>query len=520
MRNIFLKGITLRPGGSCDGFFAALCLSFALQPLFFCLLSAARIHPDAGSASAAFLKIGQGARATALAGAYTAISDDAYALYWNPAGLSDAAGRNLAFTHNDYFAGLSQEFAAYTAPASSFGLFRPGAFKGAGAGISLNYLYTGKVLERRSGSYEAGNDASPVEGKFGAADLAITAGAGFPCGTGLRCGASLKAISQVIDDRSGASAALDLGAIYSFNWLGRRLTAGAAVRNIGPGIKFSSRRYGLPFTAAAGLSGRPWREGPLLSLDVSKPSDNYASIALGAEYPLGGRLLLRGGYRYRHYGNESGGASGLALGLGFLSGRFSFDYALAPFGDLGNTHRLSAAMRFLEPAVSKKRAAVIALPSVDAVKGGELLALRFEQKPQAITRKGMSLLVRGTAASAADDVPGLMSVSFMVLTRGQAVADAEVSAGQLPEKLLAKFPFLAGPDAVWQLLSVPRGIDGELRLEFKSAARSAGEPGFYYLSAGDWKEAVVEAGACGEKVCAYSVSVPLSTHYAFGHKSR
>ncbi len=40
-----------------------------------------------GTSAAQFLKIGAGARAEALGQAYVAISNDASALFWNPAGL-------------------------------------------------------------------------------------------------------------------------------------------------------------------------------------------------------------------------------------------------------------------------------------------------------------------------------------------------------------------------------------------------------------------------------------------------
>lgn len=42
----------------------------------------------AGTTAAEFLKIGVGPRATGMGSAYVAVSDDATAMYWNPAGIA------------------------------------------------------------------------------------------------------------------------------------------------------------------------------------------------------------------------------------------------------------------------------------------------------------------------------------------------------------------------------------------------------------------------------------------------
>ena len=44
--------------------------------------------------------LGAGARALALGGAYTAISDDPSGLYYNPAGLASINGRQLLLLHS------------------------------------------------------------------------------------------------------------------------------------------------------------------------------------------------------------------------------------------------------------------------------------------------------------------------------------------------------------------------------------------------------------------------------------
>ena len=48
-----------------------------------------------GISSLQFLKIGVGARATALGESFVAISNDASALFWNPAGLANTEGNQV-----------------------------------------------------------------------------------------------------------------------------------------------------------------------------------------------------------------------------------------------------------------------------------------------------------------------------------------------------------------------------------------------------------------------------------------
>ena len=54
----------------------------------------------AGISTAQFLKIGVGARASALGDAFVAIANDASALYWNPAGLVQFKNDEIIFSHN------------------------------------------------------------------------------------------------------------------------------------------------------------------------------------------------------------------------------------------------------------------------------------------------------------------------------------------------------------------------------------------------------------------------------------
>ena len=68
-------------------------------------------------AGAIFLLIAPGARAGGMGEAQTAVANDAYASYWNPAGLGFLDGRELALMHVNWLPGLADdlyyEFLAY-----------------------------------------------------------------------------------------------------------------------------------------------------------------------------------------------------------------------------------------------------------------------------------------------------------------------------------------------------------------------------------------------------------------------
>jgi hypothetical protein len=63
-----------------------------------------------------FLKIGVGAKAMGMAESQVAATDDLYASYWNPAGLSRLQTPQLALMHNEWFAEINHEFVGFALP--------------------------------------------------------------------------------------------------------------------------------------------------------------------------------------------------------------------------------------------------------------------------------------------------------------------------------------------------------------------------------------------------------------------
>src|SRR5437867_5242487 len=66
----------------------------------------------AGISAFQFLKIGAGARGAALGETFIAIANDASAMYWNPAGLTQFEGNQAIAAHTWYVVDLKHEFFA------------------------------------------------------------------------------------------------------------------------------------------------------------------------------------------------------------------------------------------------------------------------------------------------------------------------------------------------------------------------------------------------------------------------
>jgi hypothetical protein len=253
-------------------------------------------HAEAGSAGLAFLKVGVGAQAVGMSEAYTAAADDAFALYWNPAGIAGVDGVDLGLMHAEWFQDVRLEYLGVV-----MGRHRD-AF-----GLSFAFNTTGEI-ERRDGP-----SAEPL-GTFDAHDLAWGFSYARRIGERWRVGGSLKALYEKIHLDDGWGWAVDAGVLYRTPIGG--LTAGGSLRNLGPKMSLRDESFELPSVITLGLSYRPDRlqfesGGLSLGVDLSKPVDNRLRVHLGSEWHVQDRIALRTGYGIGY--DERGLAAGLGL---------------------------------------------------------------------------------------------------------------------------------------------------------------------------------------------------------------
>jgi hypothetical protein len=294
---------------------------------------------QAGTAGAQFLKLGAGARAGAMADSFAAIADDANAAYYNPAGLTQLKGVQLAGAHTSLFQGISYEAVDFAVP---FG--REAGYSRHAVAAGIYYLSVGDIERRTADSTE------PI-GTFGASDGAYGLSYAHAFDRRLSVGLTGKYIAQNIDSYSARSFALDAGALYQLNPDGNRpVSVAAVIKNAGSKTGGYAAGNSDPMPLGMTLAGG-WKVFPkklALDLEATKYRDTDLFVSLGGEYTHPFSENVSGALRfgYSSLRKDLDGLNGMAMGGGIDFYKATFDFAWQPFGELGNTFRYSLLVRF------------------------------------------------------------------------------------------------------------------------------------------------------------------------------
>lgn len=302
-----------------------------------------------GTSIANTLKIGLGARAAAMGEAFTAVADDASALYWNPAGLSNTTTNEAYFTHTQWFAGINQSTGnatlriddehvvgisiartglpevKVTTETQPFGTGQTFQFDNLVAGVSYAHRFTDQ--------FSAGVTVRYIRETLGdVAVNAFTVDAGTFYWTGLGTTRFAVAVSNFSNQKEpeGTVVLYDRTAVSGF------------------------RGFDAPTVFRIGFAMDPILDSTnrlTVALQLNHPSDNAENYALGGEYALTfsdafpAQILARAGYKLNVEEENISAGAGVRIPV-FDDYRVAVDYAWTNFRTLGAVHRFSAGIQF------------------------------------------------------------------------------------------------------------------------------------------------------------------------------
>jgi hypothetical protein len=301
------------------------CARFLITVIVISMLSQVSMAA-VGESSFEFMLIGTGARGASMAEAFTAVSGDVGAPFFNPASAGKMTGTEFSLSHISYIQDVRiEQFSAMT---------RTSEFR---YGISLN-IGSVSDLERR--------DNYPSEEPLGLFDQHNVTFSFFwavPLSKRLCIGNAAKFAYEKLDLDEASAIALDLGLFYTIT---PQVAVGGTVRNLGTKPKFIDVSFDLPREYRLGLSYRTPEgsryEGVILSADYLQPEwgNKSSKLNIGGEYDYDGLLFFRLGY---HFGYDS---RSITVGGGLSYKSYMFDYAYVPIkNNLGNSHRFTLRIR-------------------------------------------------------------------------------------------------------------------------------------------------------------------------------
>ena len=298
-----------------------------------------------GTSALTFLKIGLGARAVGMAGAFVPVANDASSLFWNPAGLVQIGHHEAVLTHIQWPVDIRYEYAGYVHQVT------PTFALGFGTGIlyTPDMEVTDEFHPNGTGEYFSYSDFVAVL----AASIKMTDHFSF--------GVTAKFAQENMADLQMRGVMLDFGTYY---WTGfRSLRFAASMRNFGPTMKpagtFLKRtRSGdlieqgytefpppTSFSLGAAMEVIEGQEHQLtMSLQMNHPIDNAENAVLGLEYAFHHNFRLRGGHRFDYGENRWTFGAGAVLPVGRAA--LKLDYAYADFGRLDVSQQFTLIFQF------------------------------------------------------------------------------------------------------------------------------------------------------------------------------
>lgn len=324
---------------------------FVIPRIIYILLLATFLHAqnaNLGTAGAQFLKIPIGARSAALGGAVTGMSQDATALFWNPAGIIHNHTHALHVSHIPWITFFEVNALAYT-----LNLKEQGAIGMYARALAMEKLeITTEYEPDGTGEF------------FDSQDLEMGVSYARKLIDHFSFGVTVKFIRQRIWNEIASGIAFDFGTHYNIGF--QNATIAMSLRNFGPDLKMdgpdllvfydssddfpnrlipsnkNTEAYPLPLIFQFGM-GIDLIKAQFfqsrLAVDVIHYNDNDEQVLMGLESTIAQRFIVRGGYRFNQ--NEAQPSLGVGLHQRIEKMVIKLDYAFVMHEYLGDTRFLS-----------------------------------------------------------------------------------------------------------------------------------------------------------------------------------
>lgn len=313
-----------------------------------------------GTAAAQFLKIGVGARAMGMGGSFTAVANDINTIYWNPAGIANMDRPIIGFTHTEWFADISHDYAGIVLP------------------ISFSDFIAVQAIMLNTGEQEVTTVSNP-DGTgifYDVRDLSIGLSYARQLTDRFSVGVSVKYVVQNLYNVQASSFTFDIGSYLRTGF--HNLIIGMAISNFGgtmqldgrdlitiadinqsfsgnynPDARLTTQEYPLPLIFRAGLSmdvvggsesvfqSEDYRL--TLAAEGTHLNDNNERFNFGSEISWTETVFVRAGYKI-NYDTEKW-ALGLGVNIPVGNQKVAFDYAYISFENLGNVSQFSVQLQ-------------------------------------------------------------------------------------------------------------------------------------------------------------------------------
>jgi hypothetical protein len=273
---------------------------------------------NAGTATAAFLKLPVDARSVGMGEAVVGSPSGAMALFQNPAGLTNNKTTAFAFSHALMMEDISYDVIGAAVPIGDKGVI----------GIGAQYM--------KYGSFDSLDNTGASAGTLAPKDSAFALGWGMRINSDIIAGAAVKYIDSEIYS-SADTMAVDVGILMK----GDDISLGFAMQNLGKGMKFNNEVSSLPVNVKFGIY-IPANVDLDLFADINFPKDGSTWLAIGGEYAFYRKddWILFGRTGYNNAANDTDGINGISAGFGLAKNNLTFDYAFKTMGLLGSTHHI------------------------------------------------------------------------------------------------------------------------------------------------------------------------------------